>query len=169
MVIKFVSKCLGSGTAGSRRGQNVVVSRRWQTWWCDYWSKVRVRMTDGCSRYFFNFGSKFCARGSVFVCWLPVIYMPLCAFAAILYSIMSLRPFIYTFTCDTWLAFMHINSICSFRNYILCTFCARIGLRLWPSSLAYFPHAFTRSLHRYLCAPVCDSSGTFIGLVHNPY
>jgi len=64
---------------------------------------------------------------------------------------------------------MHINSIRSFRNYILCSFCARIGLRLRPSSLAYFPHAFTRSLHRYLCAPVYDSSGKFIGLVHNPY
>ena len=82
---------------------------------------------------------------------------------------MSLRTFIYMFTCGTWLAFMHINSIRSFRNYISCSFCARIGLRLWPTSLAYFPHAFTRSLHRYLCAPVCDSSGKFIGLVHNLY
>ena len=84
---------------------------------------------------------------------------------------MSLRPFDSSTRLhgDTWLTFIHINSIRSFRNYILCSFCARIGLRLWPSSLAYFPHAFTRSLHRYLCAPVYDSSGKFIGLVHNPY
>ena len=150
IVIKFASKCPWSGTAGSRRGQDVVVSRRWQTWCCNYWAKVRVRMTDGCSRYSINFGSKFCARGSVFV-WLPVMYMPLCAFAAILYSLCHcatsstrLHMALDWHSC-TSIVFVHFA-----MHYILCSFCARIGLRLWPSSLAYFPHAFTRSLHRYL-------------------